>query len=215
MPKVSDLPNSALIMPVVTAFKAYLDEAKKDPVLKHSGMPLAQVYVELKLGGTIILLPEAHDSTNRELQKAAAGVAAAVLKIPKVRVAVEMPHKIKGNYLISDVGWTHTPDASVAGTGLFDHETTARGSIAHNIAFMDAKKPGSSVRCPGEDNPRATPGNSMAIQRSMVNHLLANASAQGQICVYPVGMNHMTTAMYSQSLGQLLAAAHWTLHDNT
>jgi hypothetical protein len=209
MPKITDLANKDLILPVVNAGKAYIAAAKKDETLKLANWPAVQVYV--KGGATIILLPEAHDSENGDIHKAAAEVATAVLKVPNVRVAVEMPIKIKGNFLIADVGWQKTPGAGVGGTELFDLEHTARGSIAHNIAFMDAKK-SRSVRCNGEANPRAKPQTSMKIQESMRDNLVANASTAGQILVYPVGMNHMTTDMYAKSLGTVLAEAGWALH---
>lgn len=215
MGNVSDLVEADKVNSALTAYRSYQAAVNQDElsqVADEAKLPNALVFFNTSTGAVIIILPERHESKDVEVQGEAAIVAKRVLAIPKVKIAVEEPI-LYNDTLLSNVGWGKDVTGKLKDQSLFDFEATSQGSISHQIYERQVgDKEISTSRYAAEKMPRDPEryGNKK-INKTMAEKLIANTSKDGEISVFPVGPDHLSTAYDTDTLGKHLKNAGWKL----
>lgn len=168
------------------------------------------ILVNEKKNSYIVILPETHahvhmpegDKDNCRIWAATRSVASAVLDIPGVCIAVEMPENVRG-VLVSDVGLKDDTIARLNnGEDLFNLCPDAQASISHQIYAIQKNQPDQAARrLLGEikggiggakKRGRGDPSMARMINENMASYLNKNTK-ENQAIVFPVGADHQDT----------------------
>ena len=210
MMRLSDLPNSGIIRPVLNAHKDYKKLIAMFDVIKRE-VSYARVFYNDLTHAVIIILPEMHDSDSQVVQKLAEDVASRVMAIPKVKIAVEYPVLYNAS-LISDVGFSHPIASKERNRDLFAFSPDSKGSISHHIYQKQViRRVGpTSSRYAAESMPPSTPRyNNPVINRTMANKVMVNTRGNDDISVFPVGTDHVNDEYDDMTLDKHITCSGW------